>query len=158
MNGFGDRIDEIIKKTGEKQASFARRVNIDPSYVSQLIKERRMPSKLLIKSICSEYNVNEDWLVYGKGEMYAESTAQTLDCVARRYSESQTFRAILDVYAAMDDDSRAALERFIERVADALEAGKNPASIVPIIGEANIADEVVKRNASAEPNSTADAK
>lgn len=135
MNGFGDRIDEIIKKSGEKQASFARRVNIDPSYVSQLIKERRVPSKLLIKSICSEYNVNEDWLVYGKGEMYAESTAQTLDRVARRYSESQTFRAILDVYAAMDDESRAALECFIERVADALEMGKDLTRVAPTIEE-----------------------
>lgn len=135
MNGFGDRIEEIIRKSGEKQASFARRVKIDPSYVTQLIKERRMPSKLLIKAICDEYNVNEEWLVYGRGDMYTETTSKTLDRVARQYSESKTFRAILDVYAAMDDESRAALECFIERVADALEMGKDLTRVAPTIEE-----------------------
>lgn len=70
MNGIGERISQIIEKNHIKQVEFAKRIGVDPSYVSHLTSGKRLPSDRTISDICREFGVSEVWLRIGEGEMY----------------------------------------------------------------------------------------
>lgn len=131
MEGIGDRIGLLIAKNSGKQVEFARRMKIDQSYVSQLISGKRQPSEMLIKAICREFGVNPEWLVNGEGPMATPTRSRTLDTVARRYSSSTTFRAMLDAYAQLDEAGQAAIERYVGLLHEAMEAGRPVEAVKP---------------------------
>lgn len=64
-----DRIKNLRKESGLTQAEFGERIGITFSSVSLLEKGKNNPSEQTIRAICSEFNVNRDWLVDGVGEM-----------------------------------------------------------------------------------------
>ena len=146
MNDIGSRIAIIVKKNGGKNVAFAERLNIDPSYVTQLINGKRSPSERLILTICREFDIQREWLETGKGKMRAQSRCNTLDKVAKRYSDSPTFRAMLDVYAELDADGQEAVERYIARLSKALEEGRDPAATDDFTDQINQVVETGKLN------------
>lgn len=125
MQTIGERIKELrlSQEPRMSQEQFARRIGATPTVISRYEAGLREVPSTVIHSVCREFNVNREWLVNGMGEMTVPTASRTLDEVARRYSESRTFRAILDVYADLDDTSRAMFERYIERLTEVLDEG-----------------------------------
>jgi len=67
---IGRQIERLIGALDMKKVEFAKRLEIDQSYVTKLISSGNTPSDRLIRSICREFNVNEEWLRTGEGEMF----------------------------------------------------------------------------------------
>lgn len=122
MQTIGERIKRLRLSQEPKmsQEQFARRIGATPTVISRYEAGLREVPSTVIHSICREFNVCREWLVNGKGEMNVPTASKTLDEVARRYSDSRTFRAILDVYAELDDASRNMFDRYIERLTEVL--------------------------------------
>ncbi|MDJ1472871.1 helix-turn-helix domain-containing protein [Xanthocytophaga flava] len=60
-------IDELA---GHKQASFAKKINVNPSVVNSILGGRNEPSYGVILKILSAYpQIDSDWLIKGEGEM-----------------------------------------------------------------------------------------
>lgn len=131
---------------GMTQAEFAVALGLAPTSTSSWERKinPQLPTETMRILICEKFNVNRHWLETGKGEMMLPSHNQTLDRIAKRYSESQTFRAMLDVYAQMDEEGQEAVERYIEMLSEAIAKGKDPAAAIPT-------QEDVERNAAAMP-------
>lgn len=102
-----NRIKELIKSTGLKQVEFANRIKVDPSYISKLLSDnsKTVPSDRLLNDICREFNVSEEWLRTGKGEMHtitendallAEALAQIADSDDERIRQIVTGLCYLD--------------------------------------------------------------
>lgn len=123
MKTIGSRIARIIEANGLKKVQFASDLNIDQSYVTQLVADRRVPSVRLIESICSTYSINRKWLETGEGEMYVESDQAMIDRIVARYNGSDVFRAILEVYITLPEDKQRAVEEFVARLLDYKEKG-----------------------------------
>ena len=70
MNDIGFRIKSIRKEEGLNQTEFASKLFISQSYLSGLEKNTLQLTDKLKKLICYEFGINEDWLLFGKGEMY----------------------------------------------------------------------------------------
>lgn len=68
---MNERIKELRIKIGLSQLEFAERLEMSENYVYRLEKGHRVPSDRCISSICREFNVNEDWLRTGTGEMFS---------------------------------------------------------------------------------------
>lgn len=68
---IGIRIKMIRKEANLTQGEFGSRIGISLSGVSSLEVGKNTPSEQTIRAICSEFNVNRDWLVDGVGEMKA---------------------------------------------------------------------------------------
>lgn len=62
---FRTRLREVMEKNGESQASFARRVGLDRSTLSQLLDEERdrLPRAETIVAIAAATQVSIDWLL-----------------------------------------------------------------------------------------------
>lgn len=68
---IGIRIKEVRKESKLTQSEFGSKIGISLSGVSSLEIGKNTPSEQTIRAICSEFNINRDWLVDGIGEMRA---------------------------------------------------------------------------------------
>ena len=150
MQTIGERIKELrlSQEPRMSQEQFARRIGATPTVISRYEAGLREVPSTVIHSVCREFNVNREWLVNGKGEMTVPTASKTLDEVARRYSESRTFRAILDVYAELDDASRDMFDRYVERLTEVLAEGGDTTKVTIEPPEAQLAAEVSETEAA----------
>lgn len=136
-----ERIKKIRNENDLTQKEFGTRIGIRGNTIASYEAAVRMPSETVIKAICREFDINREWLETGKGKMKIRSQCNTLDRVAKRYSDSPTFRAMLDVYAELDADGQDAVERYIAKLSKALEEGRDPAAVGEFDGVSDVLDE-----------------
>ena len=115
------------------QAEFGAKLNSTRASVQAWEYGLNKPSAAMQTLMCQCYGVNRTWLETGEGEMLFETTGRTLDRIRKRYGASDTFRAMLDVYAAMTDAQQDAFEEYINMLARAVAAGQNPATVKPSV-------------------------
>lgn len=133
MQTIGERLKKVREAHRMPQDRFAQMVGTTSSAISRYEGGLRSVPVPIIMSVCREFNVNRTWLETGEGEMLVETTSRTLDRIRKRYGASDTFRAMLDVYAAMTDAQQDAFEEYINMLARAVAAGQNPATVKPSV-------------------------
>lgn len=69
-----DRIKKIRKELDLTQQKIADRLGVQRNTIAMYEMGKTAPSEAIILSICREFNVNEDWLRTGHGEMFIEQT------------------------------------------------------------------------------------
>ena len=127
---IGLRIDRIIQNTTVRKVRFAEALDIDQSYISRLIAGKGTPSDRIIRDICREFNVNEEWLRNGgdDSQMFnpqPDSDQAVIDRIAREYNlGSPVFRALAESYLRLDEPHRKALDRIIEQFVAAYQSAK----------------------------------
>lgn len=62
-----DRVLMIREQLELSQEEFGERIGVTKSTISLLERKLRNPSERVIRDICREFNVNEDWLRNGTG-------------------------------------------------------------------------------------------
>lgn len=67
-----DRIKKIRKEFDLTQQKFADRIGVKQNTVAQYEMGRNVPIDSVITLICREFNVNENWLRTGEGDMFIE--------------------------------------------------------------------------------------
>ena len=145
---MNNRIKEIRRKAELTQTQFGERIGLQQNSIARIEAGTRVPSEAVIKAICREFHIRLEWLMHGEGPMNVPTASKTLDEVARRYSESRTFRAILDVYADLDDTSRAMFERYIEHLTEVLDEGGDTTKVTIEPPEDQLAAEVSETEAA----------
>lgn len=66
-----NRIKQIRKDSKLTQAEFGERIGVKGNTITNYENGLRNPTAAVILSICREFNINEEWLRTGKGEMSA---------------------------------------------------------------------------------------
>lgn len=74
MATLADRVLKIRKASGLSQAAFAEQLNLSQNFIWMVEKGQREPSDRTISDICREFNVNEQWLRTGQGNMFLPKT------------------------------------------------------------------------------------
>lgn len=118
MDNIGERIGELIESLGMKKVRFAERLKIDQSYVTQLTSGKRKPSDRTISDICREFNVREEWLRNGMGEMFLDFTEDEFSKAAATLSNDSFVRSLIVEYWKLDDDSKELFRNFIHKLSD----------------------------------------
>ena len=75
MNTIGKRIEFLRKDLGLSRRAFGEKLSVTESVIVNIEYDRlKRPNQKesLYKLICNEFNVNEEWLRTGEGEMYIE--------------------------------------------------------------------------------------
>ncbi|RHQ78249.1 helix-turn-helix domain-containing protein [Coprococcus sp. AF51-11b1] len=81
------RIKELRKALNLTQNELGSRIGMTPNTITNYETGRRVPSNQVIFSICREFNVNEDWLRTGNGDMFNPiSEDEELDLYVGRIS------------------------------------------------------------------------
>lgn len=74
MSSVSERIARVVDESGLTKTAFAAKLNITQQYVSNLCLGKKKPSDRTITDICREFDVNEEWLRTGEGEMFIHKT------------------------------------------------------------------------------------
>lgn len=80
---MNERLKKLRKKLDITQQEFADRIGIKRNSFANYETGRNKPIDAIIKSICREFNVNEEWLRTGIGEMFIEEDFFSLDDYAK---------------------------------------------------------------------------
>lgn len=65
-----ERLKKLRKALDLTQQGFADRIGSKRNTVAKYETEANAPSAAVVSLICREFNVNEDWLRYGIGDMF----------------------------------------------------------------------------------------
>ena len=72
MTTIGDRIKKIRRELDLTQQEFADRIGIKRGGVANYEINRNVPIDAVISLICKTFNVREEWLRTGNGEIFVE--------------------------------------------------------------------------------------
>ena len=116
----GDRIRELRKELGMTQQEFADRLKIKRNTIATYETGRNDPIDSVFALICREFNVSEDWLRTGEGEMFVpksrdEELAEFFGNVQGIGPESFK-RRFVSMLSRLDEEEWALLERMAERL------------------------------------------
>lgn len=112
-----DRIKEIRKREDLTLEKFGARLGVGKSVLSQIENGRSNVTDQMIKSICREFRVNEQWLRDGTGEPYVipdDPDAEILEDIMFD-KDNPVYRAALDVlrvYKKLEPEYKTLLEHF----------------------------------------------
>jgi len=67
-----ERLKQLRMELKLTQIKFAQRIAISTSYISEVESGIKSPNERIIRLVIAEFNVNEEWLRHGKGEMFAK--------------------------------------------------------------------------------------
>ena len=120
LESIGERIGRVIESAGLKKVRFAEKLKIDQSYVTQLVNGKRNPSDRTISDICREFNVSEQWLRTGEGEMFVQLSRDEEIAAfvgATLAGEAENFkRRFVAMLAKLDESEWELLEKMIDKI------------------------------------------
>lgn len=117
-----DRIKKIRKELDLTQQEFADRIGIKRNSVAKYETGENAPSVASISLICREFNVNEEWLRTGKGEMFIPQTRdeQIASFIGSiQMEENNSFKKrLISVLANLTEEQWELLADIAEKLAD----------------------------------------
>lgn len=110
---MNERIRRLRKYLKLNQNEFAKKIGLAPNTITNYETGRRNPSDAIIFSICREFNINEEWLRTGTGDMFNNSSTFSLDEYAEQRDMSDLEKDIIRCYLELPKDTRKeVLEHF----------------------------------------------
>ena len=97
---------------------FAAKIGVSDAAISQVETGKYSVSDRLRREICREFNVNEQWLRTGEGEMFRDmSAAEEIDrFIGDTLADDQSFRAqLIATLAKLDESEWVVLEAIAEK-------------------------------------------
>jgi len=111
-----ERIKKIRKELDLTQQKFADKLGIKRNTIAMYEMGKTIPSKQTITSICREFNVNEEWLLNGIGEMFKAAPSDALDQLAYKYHLSEADYVMVEKFVNMRPEARRVLFDYMQKV------------------------------------------
>ena len=112
------RIRQVFHESGKTQTDIGKMISKTSQYVWKLLNNDTIkPSDSVIKDICREFSVNEEWLRHGNGDPYIKSDDKLSAYVSQITDSDDDFiKDFIMIYMELDEDSKLALRK----IADAM--------------------------------------
>ena len=113
------RLRTIRKALGLSQEQLGQALGVSNTAISKLENGENNITEQNIKAICREFDVNENWLRTGQGEMFVElSPDEEFDklCLEIQLSDDDLIKRIMRGYWRLDKEDRQAVQRLIDNI------------------------------------------
>lgn len=118
---IGKRVRKIRLQKGISQEQFGELIGIKKAAVSKIENGDSSLSRSNLISICKQFNINEEWLLYGKGEMFIPESREN---EIRRFFENamssdtdlaKIQRKFINTLISLDKEEWIVLDRFMKK-------------------------------------------
>lgn len=116
----GERIKKLRKTLDLTQQKFGERLGIKGNTVAQYELGRSNPVDSVFSLICREFNVNEEWLRNGEGEMFNPAPSDVLDQLADKYKLSNAAYIVVEKFVNLRPEKRKELIDFFMEISKAI--------------------------------------
>ncbi len=114
---MNERIRLLREDKALSRAAFGEKLGVSGDVINNLERGRVEPKDHIIKLICAEYSVNEEWLRYGTGTMYIQPDTFSLDNFVKARGATELELEIVKTYFELDPEIRkAVVEHFKKRL------------------------------------------
>lgn len=121
---IGDRIKKLRISLDMTQTEFAKRIGSMQNTITRYETNNRNPSASVIALICREFNVNEEWLKTGAGEMFKAAPSSALDALAEEYKLSAASYIMVEKFVNLKPEAQEAIFNYLQEVAAAFQSGE----------------------------------
>lgn len=137
----GERVREVRKSLGLTLEKFGEKIGMKKNSVSQIENGKNNVTDANVKAICREFNISEDWLRTGSGEMRIpvedEAAAAVSDLVEKSNPLYDIIKGIMIAYQKLDGPSREVIDQFI---LDAIAQRGRPEAVPEPTGPEDLAE------------------
>ena len=122
---MGERVKELRKALGLSGEKFGEKIGLKRNSLSQIETGKNNLSEQNILAICREFNVNEEWLRTGSGEMFKDITLdeEIISFIGDiQWDASNTFKKrFISAIAKLNEEEWKVLEKIITTCANEIE-------------------------------------
>ena len=128
-----ERVNKIRKELGMTLETFGNLLGVTKVAISNIEKGNRSLTTQMTKLICSTdwpngKKVNEDWLLYGTGDMFLEADpdeqwAKTVTDID--ISGNELIKQLVNDYNSLPDDFKTMVEDYILKLAETIKKSRN---------------------------------
>lgn len=118
-----NRIKQIRKSNNMTQVEFGEKVGVKGNTITNYENGIRNPTDAVILSICREFDINEEWLRTGKGEMKLISSPDEeimkyvgLLLKDREDFVAQKIKRFIVGYEKLDADDKKVIEKLMRQI------------------------------------------
>lgn len=124
----GERVKEVRKSLNLTMEQFGNKLGVTKVAISNIEKEKRNLTEQMSRAICREFNVSEEWLKTGEGEMHQqlsedEEIAGIVSDLLEEGKDNAFYGIILEIaktYNELSPASQKVLTEAAEKLADNL--------------------------------------
>lgn len=114
---MNERIKELRKHLGLTLEEFGKRLGVTRSAIGHLERGERTLTDQMFLSICREFNVNEEWLRTGEGEMFTLQEDEEAAYVSELLEDTENplydlIKAIMKTYSQTGEKEKAIIKAF----------------------------------------------
>lgn len=112
-----NRIKSIRREYSITQGEFADRLKISQGHLSDIENGRRVLTDRTISDICREFNVNEEWLRTGKGDMFLSMGDDFETLIAQCAGDlSDNMKNMIKALLKMPKEKRAIFDELLDEI------------------------------------------
>ena len=120
---MNERIRELRNALGLTQQDFAKKIGVKRNTVATYEMGRSIPSTSAISLICEKFDVSEEWLRSGKGEMFVQRLPEDeytkAALMLKKDKDKLAMQAVVE-YWKLSPQSKAAIKEYIMNIASKL--------------------------------------
>lgn len=102
----GERVKAIRKCLNLTLEKFGEKLGVTKTTISRIEKGINGLTDQMTKSICREYHVNYDYLVYGDGEMFDDLPQTIIDELCMQYGLNDFDKSLVKTYITLPESDR----------------------------------------------------
>lgn len=106
----GERIKAVRKELGLTLEKFGEKLGAKKNTMSAIETGRNSLTDQMARSICREYNVDYDFLMYGEGEMFTDLPKTVVDELCMQFDLDDFDRAVVEMYLDLPAELRQAIK------------------------------------------------
>lgn len=112
----GERIKEIRKTLDLTLDKFGEKLGVTKQTVSRIENGVNNVTDQMARSVCREYNVNYDYLMYGEGEMFDNLPQTIVDELCVQYDLNDFDKALVEMYVSLPAESRERIKEYMKQL------------------------------------------
>lgn len=126
---MNENIKKLRQELGLTMEEFGKNLGVTRSAISNIENGYRNLTEQMILAICNVYNVNEQWLRNGTGDMFVEDTDSLIEKIISDYPLDKLSQTILKTYIELDPKKREIFNYVMKQIADSIMASSKEQAI-----------------------------
>lgn len=110
------RVFELRKYLKMSQEAFGTKLGVRKTAISKIEKGENNLTEAMFKLICSEFNVNEEWLRTGNGEVFVDSDSSILNQLSKEYSLDTLDVKIIESFLKLSPEGRNEIKNYLKSI------------------------------------------
>jgi transcriptional regulator with XRE-family HTH domain len=118
MDILNIRFKEIRKCLKISQKELGDKLGLSNSGISNIEKGIRSVTDKHIKLLSATYNISEQWLRSGEGDMFVQTDGSLLSQISEEYKLSPEHRIVIESFLNLDNSQRDAIVSYVSNLVD----------------------------------------